>query len=164
MKTLVLATAVIFLMGSAMISMSFAAASCCEPGNGAGPAQANSFLPAPRAYAPPQAAPATVRYAGAPSRSAAQFSRPVQARGPVAGPVPSCCAVPNGSAPVQAGAYNTPAGPPGGCGRGCCGGSFTTYRPTGNPGGYTATPVRNVVNSMPTTQRVYTQGVTRRYW
>lgn len=163
MKTLVLVTAVIFLMGSAMISMSFAGASCCATGNGTGPAQANSFLPAPRAYAPPQAAPATVRYAGAPSRSAAQLSRPVQARGPVAGPLPSCCAVPNGSAPAQAGLVNTGAGVPGGCGRGCCGGSFTAYQPTGNSSRYTATPVRNVVNPLPT-QRVYTQGSSRTYW
>lgn len=163
MKTLVLATAVIFLMGSAMISMSFAAASCCEPGNGAGPAQPNSFLPAPQAYASPQSAPATVRYAGAPPRNAAQYSRPVQASGPVANPLASCCAVPNGSSPVRTGFVSPGAGVPGGCGRGCCGGAITTYQPAGNPGGYKATPLRNVVNPVPT-QRVYTQGAARTYW
>lgn len=168
MKAILLTTAVALLIGSAMISMTYAGASCCATGNSTGSVQSNSFLPAPRTYAPPQANQATVKYTNAPAPRSAQRSLPVQVKGPVANPLPSCCTVPNGYAPVQAGAVNAPAaafgGCAGACGGGCGGGAFTGYQQVRNPVGYNASPIRNVVTPPPTAQKGYTTGVTRRYW
>lgn len=164
MKTVFCAAAVVLLIGSAMISMSHAGAGCCATGPGAGPTQADSFLPAPRTYGPPQAKQAVVRYTGAPLQGRVGQSGTVRVGGPTANALPSCCASPNGPAPSQAGAIGAPAGIPAGCGRGCCGGPSTTYQPTRSPSSYATTPVRNVVTPAPSAGRVYPRGVTRRYW